>query len=261
MRKLDLGCGYAKVEGAIGVDIAPLPQVDVVANLDRIPYPFADNLFDAIYLNDVIEHLPNTIQAMEELYRIAKPNAHVYIRVIHWSSEKNATDPTHVRAFTDKSFHYFGSFKDRLYYSTARFDVLSVRRDYNPRVQRYVRSRRVLNFLSTHLNNIIDGLHFDLQAKKGDPAPDGVAASEDLPLESLLRCPYCLSVRKQRGWLDRPLRRLNRNWLVCEEQGCQRKFPVAGGLPFFRLEDERAWRLVPIQELPNILPDDYRRVQ
>ena len=31
---LDLGCGWAKVNGAIGVDRAPLATVDVVANLD-----------------------------------------------------------------------------------------------------------------------------------------------------------------------------------------------------------------------------------
>lgn len=259
MRTLDLGCGHAKVKGAIGVDLVPLPEVDLVTNLDRIPYPFADNSFDQIYLNDVIEHLPNTIKAMEELYRICKPGAHVYIRVIHWSSELNATDPTHVRAFTDNTFDFFGKKKDRSYYSKARFDVVSVRRGYTPKVQRWIRSRRVLNFISYYLNNIIDVLSFDLRAEKPTLDPQEIQQIDQKTFLEIVRCPYCLAVRSKRGWPDRVLEKVG-PWLVCQEKECQRKFPMPDGLPFMRLEDEQAWHAVPVESLPNVLPEEYHRL-
>ena len=98
-----------------------------MADLAQFPYPFAADCFDAIYLNDVIEHLPDTIAVMEELYRVCAPEARVYIRVINWNSQYNAMDPTHVRLFHEHTFNFFGTFKDRAYYSTARFDVVNHR--------------------------------------------------------------------------------------------------------------------------------------
>jgi len=62
---LDVGCGTAKVKGAIGLDIAPLPGVDVVHDLNKFPWPFENGTFDEIYMLDVIEHLDDTIGVME----------------------------------------------------------------------------------------------------------------------------------------------------------------------------------------------------
>ncbi|HXF69539.1 MAG TPA: class I SAM-dependent methyltransferase [Thermoflexus sp.] len=47
-RVLDVGCGRAKRPGAIGLDINPLSDADVTADLDRRPWPFASNSFDRI---------------------------------------------------------------------------------------------------------------------------------------------------------------------------------------------------------------------
>ena len=51
---LDLGCGTAKAKNAIGVDKFLLPGVDVVAELDKYPYPFTDNIFDEVITS--LEH-------------------------------------------------------------------------------------------------------------------------------------------------------------------------------------------------------------
>ena len=45
---LDLGCGRNKVPGAIGLDLFPVPGVDVVHDLEAFPYPFENNSFDEI---------------------------------------------------------------------------------------------------------------------------------------------------------------------------------------------------------------------
>ena len=43
-------------------------------NMESINYD--DNMFDVIYNSHVLEHIPNDIQAMKELYRVLKPNGY-----------------------------------------------------------------------------------------------------------------------------------------------------------------------------------------
>jgi SAM-dependent methyltransferase len=48
------------------------PLADVKADICNLP--FADNEFDFILCNHVLEHIPNDTKAMQELYRVLKPN-------------------------------------------------------------------------------------------------------------------------------------------------------------------------------------------
>jgi len=47
------------------------PLADVKADICNLP--FADNAFDVILCNHVLEHIPDDTKAMQELYRILKP--------------------------------------------------------------------------------------------------------------------------------------------------------------------------------------------
>ncbi|MGB5818295.1 MAG: methyltransferase domain-containing protein [Saonia sp.] len=47
------------------------PLADVKADICNLP--FEDNSFDVILCNHVLEHIPNDIKAMQELYRVLKP--------------------------------------------------------------------------------------------------------------------------------------------------------------------------------------------
>ncbi|MHC4617097.1 MAG: class I SAM-dependent methyltransferase [Planctomycetota bacterium] len=165
-RILDLGCGTAKVDSAIGVDIISLPGVDAIVDASRFPYPFSDNSFDEIYMLDIIEHLPNTVSVMEEIYRIARPSARVVIRVANWNHRYAVMDPTHVGFFTENSFDFFGERTGRSYYSHARFSVERVDYIFDGRVARLLRSRYIMKLLSNYLCNILQGLKFELRALK-----------------------------------------------------------------------------------------------
>lgn len=105
--KLDLGCGPRKKEGFIGVDFDDKwPGVDVAADLTkRFPYP--DSSVDEIWAHDVIEHLPDRIHTMNELWRVCKAGAEVNIRVPSTDGRGAFQDPTHVSFWNVNSFKYY----------------------------------------------------------------------------------------------------------------------------------------------------------
>ena len=125
--KLHLGCGDVIKKGWLNHDMMPLPGVDIVHDLRQFPWPFEDGQFEEVYMKDVLEHLPDTIRTMEELYRITKPGAKVYITVPYWNSCTAIGDPTHVKLFNEFSFDFFDpttwQCKGRPYYSKARFYI------------------------------------------------------------------------------------------------------------------------------------------
>lgn len=127
MRTLDLGCGRAKTPGAIGIDINPNSDADVLQDLEKFPYPFLDGAFDRIVCNGIVEHIDNVVGLMEELHRICRPGAVIEITTPYFSSVDAFTDPTHKHYFSSRSFDYFtGDFPEYRFYSQARFRKLAV---------------------------------------------------------------------------------------------------------------------------------------
>lgn len=126
---LDLGCGEHKAAGALGVDAAYLPGVDLVHDLQVMPYPLPDDCADETLLNHVLEHFADPLPVLLEVWRIARPGGRVRIRTPHYSGRFAWKDPTHRRTFTSESFHYFGE-NGYSYYTHARFRVVHVRLKY-----------------------------------------------------------------------------------------------------------------------------------
>ncbi len=107
---LDLGVGDIKLEGWIGIDKYKSPVTDIVMNLDdaKLKLPFKDNSVDEIRAYHFLEHIDNIFRLMNECYRVLKPKGHMDIitplgHVASWG------DPSHVRAFTEESWHYFSA--------------------------------------------------------------------------------------------------------------------------------------------------------
>jgi len=126
---IDLGCGRHKAPGALGVDVVPLPGVDLVHDLQQFPYPLPGNCADEIRLMHVLEHFADPLPILQEVWRLARPGGTILIRTPHYSGWYAWKDPTHRRAFSAESFNYFGE-NDYSYYSATRFRVRAVRLRY-----------------------------------------------------------------------------------------------------------------------------------
>lgn len=129
MKMLDLGCGKRKLAGAVGIDISPDSDADVVHDLNKFPYAFADDEFDYVQADNVVEHLDDVIKVIEELHRITKHGASIKIIVPFFRSHYAFIDPTHRHFFTVRSFDYFDPEKDfnKFYkYSRCHFRVKRV---------------------------------------------------------------------------------------------------------------------------------------
>jgi SAM-dependent methyltransferase len=127
MKILDIGCGNHKVSGAIGLDNFKLKGVDIVHNLNKIPYPFKDNSFDLIFANNVLEHLTSDLDdIMVELSRICKSSGKIVIEVPNAPSIGAFADPTHKKFFSYRTFDYFGS-NEQSYYTKARLKILKIK--------------------------------------------------------------------------------------------------------------------------------------
>lgn len=107
MQILDVGCGNNKFEGAIGLDANPRTDADVLHDLGDFPYPFEQDTFDRVISRHVVEHVPDVVGLVEELYRITKPNGRITIVAPHYTNPDWANDPTHRNHLNSYSFNSF----------------------------------------------------------------------------------------------------------------------------------------------------------
>lgn len=122
--KLNLGCGTDIRKGWVNLDRSPLPGVDLVHDLNKLPLPFKDGEFEFVLCKDVLEHL-DYIPLMMELYRITAPGGIIEIQVPHFTSRINFIDPTHRKRFSIMTFQFFVNesvFRDRNYYFPVHFE-------------------------------------------------------------------------------------------------------------------------------------------
>ena len=104
---LDIGCGNSKTPGAFGMDILPGPQVDLVHDLNALPWPIEESRFDKIVCSHVLEHINDLVGVMNEIHRVSKNGARIHIITPHFSSLNSWEDPTHTRHFARRSFSFF----------------------------------------------------------------------------------------------------------------------------------------------------------
>ena len=140
--KLDIGCGGDKLPGFVGIDILPLPGVDIVHNLENTPWPLPDECAHSAVASHVLEHLSpgfgdrrldglrqllidkklldenevyaycgadgsGFINVMNEIWRVLKVGGQFAFVVPHASSSGYQQDPTHQNMINQNTMRYF----------------------------------------------------------------------------------------------------------------------------------------------------------
>lgn len=106
---VNLGAGYAREPGITTLDKRPLPGIDIVHDLENIPWPLPDESCELLWATHIIEHIKPwlTIDFFNEMWRILKPGGEVFISTPLAGSPEFWNDPTHCNGFTEHTFRYF----------------------------------------------------------------------------------------------------------------------------------------------------------
>jgi len=114
--KLNLGCGYNKLEGYTNLDSDPACNPDVLCDLEGV-LPFEDSSAEEIVMVHILEHLGQTtkgyLSLWQELYRVCQDQAVIKITVPHHMHENFHHDPTHVRKVTPVGIDMFNQERNR----------------------------------------------------------------------------------------------------------------------------------------------------
>ena len=109
--RLDMGCGEHKQKGFIGLDIRPLNGVDIVWDMQKVPWPFPNECCSVIMGSHIIEHIKPQdgifLSVMNELWRITQVNGQLALSLPYAGSEGYYQDPTHVNPCNHATWQYF----------------------------------------------------------------------------------------------------------------------------------------------------------
>lgn len=89
-------------------------------------------MFDVILANDILEHVPDLVKSMRNCLDLLKDGGEMRIHVPYDLSYGAWQDPTHVRAFNEKSWlyytdwHWYLGWEDRFHLTHLEFTLSSV---------------------------------------------------------------------------------------------------------------------------------------
>lgn len=146
--RLDIGCGANKQPGFIGMDVRPLPGVDIVHDVLKFPWPLPDECVLLAMASHLLEHIPpfqpdpkliglirlllnngiiqqehvwryigdfsatpTFIQFMNECWRVMKVGGEFAVVVPHGRSDGFLQDPSHCNAMNEARWAYFDPFE------------------------------------------------------------------------------------------------------------------------------------------------------
>lgn len=146
--RLDIGGGAHPNQGFVNMDVRPLPQVDIVWDCTRFPWPIPDSSVLCAVTSHLVEHIPpfqadpkllglirlllemnivtesqvaeyigayNStpmfIQFMNEVWRVLKVGGEFAISCPHGRSDGFLQDPSHIHAINETKWAYFDPFE------------------------------------------------------------------------------------------------------------------------------------------------------
>jgi hypothetical protein len=106
---LDLACGPKKEPTAIGLDKRALPGVDLVHDLEVLPWPLPDACCLRILASHIVEHLKPWLifDILNEAHRVMKDHGQLLIATPYAGSPGFWMDPSHTHGWIESTAMYF----------------------------------------------------------------------------------------------------------------------------------------------------------
>jgi len=122
--KIDLGGAISKPEGYTSLDVR---DADVICDL-REGIPYNDNSVGIVRAYDLLEHLPDAVFTMNEIWRVLAPGGWLLASIPSTDGRGAFQDPTHVSFWNENSMSYYTNPKFQRYVPAikARFQVSRV---------------------------------------------------------------------------------------------------------------------------------------
>ncbi|MFK8013033.1 MAG: methyltransferase domain-containing protein [Marinicellaceae bacterium] len=180
LKRLNIGAGKTYIPGFVNIDIST--NADITLNLSEDPLPFEDSSIDLIFSFHTLEHVPNYLFALSEIYRVLKPNGILLVGVPYVTlTEFNLVNPYHLHNFNEHSFDFFdakklkGSAKES---NQILFHKVFHRLHYMGKFKSLPKFLR--KWCRRHLFNVVKKIDFGLIAVKNDDAIPSEIKAEDL---------------------------------------------------------------------------------
>lgn len=134
-KKINLGSGKDYLPDYLNIDIQARWKPDLLADLSQAgaldrSYPserfggvkLPTGYFEEIRVFDVLEHIPDLVTFMENCLALLADGGSMHIKVPYDLAYGAWQDPTHVRAFNERSWLYYTEWYWYLGWRSARFD-------------------------------------------------------------------------------------------------------------------------------------------
>jgi len=107
--KLDVGCGIFKQKGCVGLDAVKHPNVDIVHDVQKFPWPVPDDICSRIIMSHLWEHIEPKyrFQVMDELWRICRHDGQLFLSCPYAGSFLEAAHPAHYMCPNEATFQFF----------------------------------------------------------------------------------------------------------------------------------------------------------
>lgn len=107
--RLDIGCGDNRQPNFVGMDKRRLKGVDIVWDVQKVPYPIPAGSCFQVLMSHLWEHIEpkNRMKVMDEIWRIIKPGGQLLLAAPYATSIGAFQDPTHYPCPNEATFTYF----------------------------------------------------------------------------------------------------------------------------------------------------------
>ena len=122
--KLNIGAGQTYIPNFINIDISE--KADISINLGEEKLPFDDDSVDFIFSYHTLEHIPDYLFALSEIYRVLKHGSQFLIGLPYVTlTEYHLVNPYHLHNFNEYSFDFFNPYPKGLKGSAAEQNTIS----------------------------------------------------------------------------------------------------------------------------------------